>query len=70
MKIWSTLERKAVVYLRLHEQRSTFVPLVRVLVEDGGVVLLWIFAAFNEHGKEGSELGECVIGIADVRGGL
>ena len=53
---------ETLAYLVLHELRSSLVPLVGVLVEDGTVVLLRVLAAFEDHQDEAMQLRMSVVG--------
>lgn len=50
--------------------RSALVALVGVLIEDGGVVLLGVLAAFEHQLHQGVELGVGVLRVIHVVGGL
>lgn len=53
-----------------HEVRSALVALVGVFVEDGGVVLLGVLAAFEHQLDQGVELGVGVLRVIHVVRGL
>lgn len=64
------MDLEALSHLALDELRSTLIALVRVLVEDGGVVLLRRLAAFDHQEDQAVKLRVGVVGVVHVCGGL
>lgn len=58
---------KTPFHLVLHKLRSTLETNVRVLIEDGAVMFVGIFAALNHEQNQAEELGIGVIGIINMR---
>lgn len=62
------MDLEAFSHLALHELRSTLIPLVGVLVEDGGVVLLRTLATVDHQQDQAVKLRIGVVGVVDVCG--
>lgn len=58
------------MHLRLGEEGGALVPLVRVFIKDGGMMLAWVFAAFDHKQDEVVELAVRVVGIVSMCGSL
>lgn len=57
---------EALLNLGFHEQRCTLVALIGVLLEDSGVVLLRVFAAFEHDRYKRAKLGPGVARVVNV----
>lgn len=59
-------QHKVLGHLSLDEQGGALVPTIRILVEDGGVVLLGIFTALHDGLDQGAQLSPCVTRVVHV----
>lgn len=57
---------KASFHLGFHKVGSSLESLIGIFVENGGVMFLRIFAAFNQEHHETEELRVGVIGVIDM----
>lgn len=62
------LHQEALSHFALDELRRTLVPLVGVLVEDGGVVLVGSLAALDHQQDQAVKLRVGVVGVVHVCG--